>query len=369
MLNRGRFALFAQSPTEYSTLAIDLVRDSTVIDMLGLLTLDYRKLSQWQRQPQTFHAKDLQRLKDSGTTVFHPAVGFTRGDIYAESLSDMTRWNTFLAAHKSDFLRIDGPADIGRAKASGKLGILLGLQNSSHFRSTDDVDRFYALGQRVSQLTYEPNRIGGGSTDPHDSGLTEYGAAIVERMNRLGMAIDISHCADRTTMDAIAASRKPVLVTHSNCREIVPGSARCKTDQAIEKLAKRGGVMGITMVRFFVSGGGATTIENVLDHIEHVARVAGIEHVGIGTDVDLDGRDHTQNPPAQNPPGQKPNGQKMNRKADIDGLDYPRKIFDVTEGLIRRGYTKQQIELILGGNFRRALAEIWRSDSMEKVSG
>jgi membrane dipeptidase len=352
MFNRGRFSLFAQSPTEYSTLAIDLVRNATVIDMLGLLTLDYRKLIRWQRQPETFNAADLQTLKDSGTTIFHPAVGFIQGDIYAESLSNMTGWDAFLAAHKSDFVRIDGPADIERAKTCGKLGILLGLQNSSHFRSIDDVDRFYALGQRVSQLTYLPNRIGGGSTDPHDGGLTEYGALIVERMNQLGMAIDISHCADRTTMDAIAASRKPVLVTHSNCRQIVPGSARCKTDQAIQKLAERGGVMGITLVRFFVSGGGATTIENVLDHIQHVARVAGIEHVGIGTDVDLDGRDH---------------GQKLTRRADIDGLDYRRKIFDVTEGLIRRGYTKEQIELILGGNFRRVLAEIWRPDFSENV--
>jgi membrane dipeptidase len=321
--------------------------------MLGLLTLDYRKLAQWQRQPQTFRAIDLQRLKDSGTTIFHPAVGFTAGDIYAESLSDLTRWNAFLAAHKSDFLRIDGPADIARAKASGKLGILLGLQNSSHFRSIDDVNRFYALGQRVSQLTYMPNRIGGGSTDPNDGGLTDYGAAIVDRMNRLGMAIDISHCADRTTLDAIAASRKPVLVTHSNCRQIVPGSARCKTDQAIRKLAERGGVMGITMVRFFVSGGGPATIENVLDHIEHVAKLAGIEHVGIGTDVDLDGRDH---------------GQKLARRADLDRCDYPRKIFDVTEGLVRRGYSREHIELILGGNFRRALAEIWRPDVTEVMN-
>jgi len=113
-------------------------------------------------------------------------------------------------------------------------------------------------------------------------------------------------------------------------------------------------VMGITMVRFFVSGGGSTTIENVLDHIEHVARVAGIEHVGIGTDVDLDGRDH---------------GQKLARRADIDGLNYRRKIFDVTEGLLRRGYTKGQIELILGGNFRRALGEIWRPESTENANG
>jgi membrane dipeptidase len=347
MFNRGRFSLFAGSLKEYSARTVDLVRGSTVIDMLGLLTLDYRKLSQWSRRPETFVADDLERLKRSGTTVFHPAVGFIDGDIYAESLDDLRRWNAFLAAHKPDFLRIDGPADIERAKATGKLGIVLGLQNSSHFRSVDDVDQFYRLGQRVSQLTYLPNQIGGGSTDPRDHGLTEYGAAIVERMNRVGMAIDVSHCADRTTIDAIMASSKPVLVTHSNCRQIVPGSARCKTDQAIQRLGERGGVMGITMVRFFVSPNGAATIENVLDHIEHVARVAGIEHVGIGTDVDLDGRDHEH---------------KSTRKADIDGINYLEKIFDVTEGLVRRGYTDEHIALVLGGNFRRALSEIWRTD-------
>ena len=347
MFNRGRFSLFAGSPKEYSGLTIDLVRESTVIDMLGLLTLDYRKLSQWQLQHGAFAPSDLDRLRRSGTTIFHPAVGFTTGDIYADSLSDMRRWNAFLSVHKSDFIRIDGPLDIERAKASDKFGIVLGLQNSSHFRTLDDVEVFYRLGQRVSQLTYLPNHLGGGSTDPRDGGLTEYGAAVVERMNRLGMAIDVSHCADRTTLDAVNASSKPVLVTHSNCRRIVPGSARCKTDEAIQRLAERGGVMGITMVRFFVSAGGTATIENMLDHIQHVAQVAGIEHVGIGTDVDLDGRDQRS---------------KSARRADLDGVNYSQKIFDVTEGMVRRGYTREHIELVLGGNFRRVLGQIWRTD-------
>lgn len=344
MLNRGRFQLFAQDPVEHSTPAIDLVRSSTVIDMLGLLTLDYRKLCDWQCTPDAFHAADLARLKASGINVFHPAVGFTKGDIHEQSLDDMTRWNLFLAAHSADFLRVDSATDIDRAKASDKLGIVLGLQNSSHFREVDDVDRFFALGQRVSQLTYTPNRIGGGSTDPHDGGLTEFGASIVERMNRLGMAIDVSHCADRTTLDAIAASTKPVLVTHSNCRSIVPGSARCKTDEAIKELARRGGVMGITMIRFFCSPGATATIEAVLDHIDHVARIAGVEHVGIGSDVDLDGHDH---------------GAKLSKPADLTGVDYARKMYDVAEGLLRRGYSKDNIALILGGNFRRVLADIW----------
>src|SRR3982074_2142194 len=84
MISRGRFALFAQNEATYSVRAVDLIRRSTVIDMLGLLTLDYRKMSVWQAQPDRFQPADFQRLKDAGITVFHPAVGYIVGDIYAE---------------------------------------------------------------------------------------------------------------------------------------------------------------------------------------------------------------------------------------------------------------------------------------------
>jgi membrane dipeptidase len=354
MIQRGRFCLFAQGPVapqgtvaqseaEYSTQALDLVRRSTVIDMLGLLTLNYSKLSSWEAQPACFAPRDFEKLRASGITIFHPAVGFTGADVYGSSLRDIHGWNQFIAAHGSEFLRIDCPADLERAKISGRLGIVIGQQNSRHFRTVDDVDCFYRLGQRVSQLTYDDNAIGGGSTDPRDVGLTPYGAQIVDRMNTVGMAVDISHCSDRTTLDALHASRRPVLVTHSNCRALV-NAPRCKTDEAIRLLADKGGVIGITMVRGFVQASGPATIEDVLDHIDHVAKLAGVEHVGIGSDVDLDGRDAHIRP---------------KKHFDLDGIDYCQKIFDLTEGLIRRKYSAADIELILGGNFQRALAAIW----------
>ena len=344
MINRGRFSLFAQSETEYSVRTVDLVRNSTVIDMLGLLTLDYRKLSAWETDPKRFPQADLLRLRDSGINAFHPAVGFTAGDIYKESLGDIVRWNTFISAHPEQFQHVENAAHFRQAKALGKMGIVIGLQNSAHFRTVQDVDRFYNLGQRVSQLTYSGNKIGGGSSDPRDSGLSTYGVEIVERMNAVGMAVDISHCGDRTALDAIEASRKPVLVTHSNCRALVPASARCKTDEAIARMAAKGGVMGITMVRPFVRSSGRVTIEHVLDHIDHLTKLVGVEHAGIGSDVDLDGRDAQPSPA---------------RRFDLDGIDYAMKIYDLTEGLIRRNYSNQSIELILGGNFERALAETW----------
>ncbi len=328
----------------YSALTIDLVRTATVIDMLGLVTLDFRKLSAWQAHPAGFQPADFQKLKDSGITIFHPAVGYTEGDVFKSSLRDITGWNSLIGAHPDDFVRVDRAADLETAKKSGKIGIVIGQQNSMHFRTVEDVNYFYGLGQRISQLTYRHNRIGGGSSDVADSGLSDYGAQILDRMNTVGMAVDVSHCSDRTTLDAIEASKTPVLITHSNCRALVPNSARCKTDEAIQRVAAKGGVIGVTMVRYFVRPGGPATMEDVLDHIDHVVRLAGIEHVGIGSDVDLEGRDGAGHP---------------KRKNDLDGIDYSKKIFDLTAGLLRRKYSPRNIQLILGENFERALAGIW----------
>ena len=353
LIQRGRFCLFAASEVAYSRSTLDLIQRSTVIDMLGLLTLDYSKLCSWETEPGCFAPRDFQKLKASGITIFHPAVGFTGGDPYATSMRDITGWNKFISSHAGEFLRVDCAADFDLAKAGGKIGIMIGQQNSRHFRTVDDVDNFYRLGQRVSQLTYDDNEIGGGSTDPRDPGLTEYGARIIARMNAVGMAVDVSHCSDRTTLDALSVSRTPALVTHSNCRALVPGSARCKTDEALRLLASKGGVIGITMVRKFVQASGSATIENVLDHIDHVAQLVGVEHVGIGSDVDLDGRD------ARNRP---------RKRFDLDGIDYSKKIFDLTEGLFRRKYSSADIALILGGNFQRALETIWSPEALHRAS-
>jgi membrane dipeptidase len=336
-----RFRALAGASAEFSAETLDLVQSSIVIDLLGLLTLDYRKLIEWQTRPETFGDADLARLKDSGVTVFHPAVGFTEGDIRQLTLGDLNRWNAFLTAHSRNFLRVTSADDFDRAKTEGKIGILLGFQNSEHFQTEEDVDRFYQMGQRVSQLTYHRNRLGGGSTDARDEGLTDFGARVVARMNAVGMAIDVSHCGDRTTLEIVEASVKPVLATHTNCRALVPGSGRCKTDEAIRRIAAKGGVVGVTMVRPFVHVGGPAGIEDVLDHVDHVVELAGVEHVAMGTDVDLDGRDHA--------------GLKH---FDLDGVRYSRKVFEFTEGLLRRKYRREDIALILGGNARRAMQQI-----------
>jgi membrane dipeptidase len=349
LINRGRYNLFADERVEHSARAVELVGRSMVIDMLGLLTLDWPKLYSWQRAPEAFGPADLRKLQSSGIRVFHPAVEPNDPRPYEASLDWISGWNRLLEKRPDCFLRIDSARDLQRAREEGKIGILVGFQNSDHFRTADDVQRFHALGQRVSQLTYNArNRIGCGCRESQDTGLTPYGAQIVEAMNRTGMAVDVSHCSERTCLDAFAASRKPVLITHSNCRALAD-HPRCKSDTVIRAMAARGGVMGITAVAAFVSPRRPATVEDVLNHFDRVARLVGVEHLGLGSDADPDTAD--------------PRSGRVRVRYDVRGLTPARRVFDLTEGLIRRGYSDAAIELILGGNFQRALTEIWSPGS------
>jgi membrane dipeptidase len=344
-VNRGRYSLFADGRVEHSARAVELVGRSTVIDMLGLLTLDWPKLYGWQREPGAFGTADFQKLQRSGIHVFHPAVEPNEPRAQEAILAWISGWNRLLASRSDCLLRIDSAGDLEQVRAEGKLGILVGFQNSDHFRTVADVQRFHSLGQRVSQLTYNRrNRIGCGCRESRDTGLSAYGGEIVAAMNAAGMAVDVSHCSERTCLDAFAVSRKPVLVTHSNCRALT-ANPRCKSDAVIRAMAARGGVMGITFVAAFVSSRRPATVEDVLDHFDRVARLAGVEHAGLGSDVDIDAVD--------------PRTGRVRASYDVRGLVQARRVFDLTEGLIRRGYSDRAIELILGGNFQRALGEIW----------
>jgi membrane dipeptidase len=358
--NSRSYRLFANSDETYSAHAIELVQRSTVIDMLAPLWISPSRTMKMLGNPENFTAEDFVPFKQSGINVFHIAIGTGGPEAYLETLQFLSGYNTLLARHDNWFERVETPARLDGIKTSGKVGLLLGVQNSEHFRKVDDVDYFYGLGQRVSQLTYNARTlIGNGSTERRDEGLSDFGLAIVERMNKLGMAADVSHCGDRTTLDAFEVSKKPVLITHSNCRALNPNHPRCKTDEAIKAMAAKGGVMGITEVRMFVSAKEPTTVESMLDHYDYVAKLVGVEHLGVGSDIDLLGYDAM--PPdeyKQLKAGYK-NSYAFRDKIDVDGYRFAKRPFDIAEGLIRRKYNDADIEAILGGNFRRVLKQIW----------
>ncbi len=357
---RGRFPLFARTTTEYSARAIDLMKRSVVIDMLSPITLNFPLMAKWQATPELFTATDFEKYRSSGIHVFHIAVGTGGPDAWRGTYDFVSGWNSFLAGSDQYFMRIDSVADLDRVKTSGKVGIMIGVQNSEHFRTPKDVELFYAAGQRVSQLTYNTrNMIGNGSTERRDEGLSDFGVSIVEKMNAVGMAVDVSHCGDRTSLDAFEVSKKPVLITHSNVRALTQGHPRCKPDEVIRKVGQAGSVMGITGVRMFVKGSEPTTVEDALNHFDYVAKMIGIEHVGVGSDIDLDGYDDMPAEDNKRLRASYKGSYGFRDKIDIDDIAHPKRMYDLTEGLIRRKYSDDQIIGVLGGNFKRVLAQIW----------
>ena len=356
MLNTGMYRAHAASPRTYSRRVTDLVRSAMVIDMLGPLSLDLR--------PETVGTKltpaQIADFRASGITAFHNSFGVGGRDGYTQVLKYLAGWSAFVGHNDEVFVLVRDAVDLDRAKRQNKVAVIMGLQSSDHFRDAKDVEAFYQLGQRCSQLTYNTqNLIGSGCTERVDGGLTDYGIEIVNAMNTSGMLIDTSHCGDRTTLDAIAASPVPISITHSNCRAI-NNHPRTKTDEAIKALGAKGGVMGITGVRNFVSGTEPTAIAHLADHIDHVRKLIGIDHVGIGSDADLYGYDQmAPDQYARLKAGYK-GSYGFRDKLDIEDFSGPQKIYNLTEELVRRGYSDADVRAVLGGNFRRLLGNTWK---------
>ncbi|MCY3677099.1 MAG: dipeptidase [Gemmatimonadetes bacterium] len=368
-INRGRAVVQAHghgrtaTPQEYSIRCIDLVTGSLVIDMLSPLVISRSIQQRWGPDLSGMTAQEEQDFRDSEIDVFHIAVGVGGRDFedqYENTLLFVAGYNAIIASRPDLFVRIDSAEDLASVHGSGRAGILIGLQTSSHFHTLDDVNQFYWLGQRVSQLTYNSrNMIGNGATERVDGGISDFGVAIVGRMNEIGMAVDVSHSGDRTTLDACEVSSRPVLFTHSNSRVLSGGHPRTKTDEAIRAMGATGGVMGITGVRMFVKDREPTTIEDYIDHFDHVRDLIGVEHLGVGSDVDLHGYDDMPTDEYEALKSAYKDSYAFRDKIDIEGVDHPKRMFDLTEALIRRGYTDDHIRGILGGNFQRVLGEIW----------
>ena len=352
MINTGRYKLFASGERDYSTRNIDLMAKSLVIDMCAFLTMNDPKMDGWFQDPDTYPKEEGDKVKTSGMNVLnvHSGGGFRF----------VANMNNFIANYDRLFMCIDSIEDLDRVKQSGRIGLMIGIQQGTQFQSADDVDILYGQGLRVSQLTYNHRTLlGNGCMERSDGGLSNYGVKIVERMNRVGIAVDVSHAGDRTALDTFEVSKKPVLITHSNCRSLVPGHPRCVPDEVIRKMAATGGVMGITYLRNFVRDKEPTTIEHVVDHFDHVAKLVGVEHVGLGADQDIDSHDKLPPKMLSQMIAQFDPRYAFRHRCNIDGLDHPKRTFDLTEALIRRGYSDTDIEGILGGNFKRVLSQIW----------
>ncbi len=259
--------------------------------------------------------------------------------------------------------------DILRAGREGRLGVIIGAQHSLMVeKDVRLLAPFRRLGMRILQPTYnEPCAFGQGAPDVGDTdkGITELGRAWVAEMHANRLLIDLSHCGHRTSADYIAEASQPVVFSHANAYAVCP-SPRNKTDELIRAVADKGGLTGAVMWSPAVAHATRPTLDDYLDHVDHLVKVGGIDHVGFASDV-AEGfpeyRDKWEK--SFGPRGLYPNITGIlgpwyewptRHNVDYDSLTHTPRILD---GLRRRRYGEADVEKIMSGNWLRVLREVW----------
>ncbi len=250
--------------------------------------------------------------------------------------------------------------DIVQAHASGRIALIPCLEGAAPIENElDRLDVLFGLGVRMLGITYsESNALGGGLKDPGDAGLTRFGRDAVRRMNRLGMAIDLSHVGDVTAMDTCRSSERPVFLSHSGARALFP-ERKLKSDDLLAAVADTGGVIGIEAAPHTTISPDHPrhSLESVMDHVEYCIDLVGIDHVGLGPDTFFG--DHValhRFYSAAFDTGEVPGFEEVDH---VEGLENPSEFPNVIRWLVGHGYDDEQIGKIVGGNALRALREVW----------
>jgi membrane dipeptidase len=305
----------------------------------------------------------IRQVLDSGTRSV--TVTLTDPKVFGEAaldaaLDDLLAYDRHIEEHSDLLLKATSVADIDRARSDRKLALFYLLQNTTPLhKDLDRVDMLYRLGVRSLQLTYNyQNYVGGGCRERGDSGLTEFGHGVVERMNEIGMLVDTSHAAMGTMADAIRASRQPTIISHTGC-SAVHEHIRNTTDANLRLLAEHGGVVGLCQIRPFLTRDQADdNVRYYFDHIQHAVNVCGVGHVCIGSD-----RDHRviENTEEELRVLLEEEGAQLTA-ADwplyMPALNGPRRMEVVWDGLLERGYSEDDAEKIMGGNLYRLYGEV-----------
>jgi len=293
----------------------------------------------------------------AGLNAFLHPFGILHADMHVGQIRLLAMWNGFIADHADALLRIDEPADFDRIRRTRVVGVLIGSHHGEPFRGVDDVDYFCGLGLRSCNLvTFGQNRLGAAVDEPAGGGLTAFGRAIIARMNHVGMAVDVSHCNDRTRLDAIAASARPVLMSHADAAALCP-NPRNVSDEIIRAMAAAGGVIGVLPLRMLLTPAEPASLDDYLDHISHICDLVGPAHVGLGLETPFEGFDSL---PAANqlPLPAYLRNPGVQRQLDLPELCHPRRLHTIVAAMLRRGFSDIDVRAILGGNFERVLRTI-----------
>ena len=344
-------------------------RRPIIIDALGSMDNFNRAPDKDESHAIGIDARSFADAKAAGLTAFNMTIGhvFSKEEPYEESVRDVAAWDAFIRRNEHSLIKVLQAADIRRAHEQGRTGVILGFQNASMMgNDARRVETFANLGVRVIQLTYNgPNQLGDGATAPASRGLTPFGREVVHALNRHRVMVDLSHSGEQICLDAVAASKQPICITHTGCRALAD-LPRNKTDRELRLVAEKGGFVGIYFMPFLAIGRQPMAAD-LIAHIEHAIKVCGEDHVGLGTDgavgaiddmpaymTGLEKEVQKRRAAGISAPGER--GDIVTFLPDLHGPD---KFFRLADLLAKRGHSASRIEKILGQNFLRYAGDIW----------
>lgn len=311
--------------------------------------------------PRGWNEDSFNALAKSGYAGFNASLASRNLKVALESMAD---WKKRINDNSDRLLHATNADDFVQAKKEKKVAVMFGFQNATMIeKSIDNINTLYDAGTRWIQLTYnQRNLLGDGCTERTNSGLSDFGIEAVERMNELGIVIDLSHSGRQTTNDGIKFSKTGASFNHSMCEALYKDHPRSKTDEQIRAMADKGGVMGIICLGYMIGPdpGGKTTLETYVDHIDHAVKIAGIDSVGVATDFAIQGLEANgatrENWYVPRLTRFKPSYQ-VRWPPWIPELDQPERYKHVARVLDKRGYSSGDIEKILGQNWLRYFRE------------
>ena len=304
--------------------------------------------------------KIFRQMNEGGVHAVH--VTITYHETFRETVLNIEKWNRWFEKHPDLIFQGHTADDVALAKKTGRTAIFFGSQNPSCIE--DDiglVEVLHTLGLRFMQLTYNnQSLLATGCYEDDDTGLTRMGRAVVTEMNRVGMVVDMSHSGERSTLEAIAHSTRPITISHANPHNWHT-ALRNKSDTVLKALGESGGMLGFSVYPHHLKGGSNCTLQSFCDMIARIADLMGEDHIGIGTDLCQDqpdsivewmrtGRwtktiDYGEGSAAA--PG---------FPAMPDWFENNRHFGNVAKGLAAAGLTKAQTDKIMGGNWHRFFA-------------
>ena len=297
---------------------------------------------------------NLEIWRKAGVHYLSVNVGYDVVDWQA-TVRTLARFRAWLQTHPKKYALVRTTADIKRARKDGKLAIAFDLEGMNSLNGdVNMVSLYYDLGVRQMLFAYNLNNLAGGGCHDGNAGLTSFGRDVIKEMNRVGMVVDCSHTAYRTTMEAMETSRAPVIFSHS-CAKALRNHGRSIADEQIKACAKTGGVVGITGVSLFL-GENDISSETFVNHIAHAADLVGAKHVGISLDYAFDAEnvdvlldEHKAYWPENEDYGRWPTS-----------FVPPKQLMEITETMVQRGFKDREILGVLGGNFMRVASEVWK---------